>query len=230
MKGLLRIILMATVMTIATTTHSLKAQEANYKWSGGMRLGMAGYLGEYSGATPFSSPGFTASTIWSYQHDVRWSFTAIAGYSLVKGSASNISGVYPEGVPGSFTASVIDICVRAEFNFFPYGIGETYKGLKRWTPYLAAGLGVVGAKAKGTSFAVAPDIPIAFGVRYKIKPRLNLMAEISFAKTFTDVIDGVKDIYGIKSEWFKNTDWTAAVVIGFTYEFGERCPTCHYVD
>lgn len=218
--------LFATLMPASLAT----AQEAQYKWSGGMRLGMSGYLGEYSGSTPFSSPGFAAATTWSYLHDVRWSFTANLGYSLVRGSASNISGAFPEWVPGSFTASVFELNFRAEFNFFPYGIGETYKGLKRWTPYLAAGLGIVGAKAKGASFAVAPELPFAIGVKYKIKPRLNLMAEISFAKTFTDVLDGTKDIYGIKSEWFKNTDWTASLTIGFTYEFGERCATCHYVD
>lgn len=224
-----KIILILTVMTLAMPS-LLKAQEADYKWSGGLKVGMAGYLGEYSGSTPFSSPGFTASTTWSYQHDVRWSFSANAGFSVVKGSASSISGAYPSGIPDSFTASVFDLSFRAEFNFFPYGIGETYKSLRRWSPYLAAGLGIVGAKAKGASFSVAPEIPFAIGVRYKVKPRFNLMAEIGFAKTFSDMLDGVKDIYGIKSEWFKNTDWTASFTIGFTYEFGERCATCHYVD
>ena len=130
----------------------------------------------------------------------------------------------------SFSALTAEVSLRAEFNFFPYGIGETYKNLKRWTPYLAGGFGFIMASPKGESFSLAPEIPLAFGVRYKLKKQLNLKAEISITKTFTDAIDGAQDIYGIKSSWFKNTDWTTALTVGFSYEFGERCATCHYVD
>lgn len=222
---------MLTLLSISPLAGlTVQAQEADYKWDIGAKLGMGGYLGDYSGSTPFSAPGFKAAVTGAYLRDVRWSFRADLSMSTLSGSASSIPGAYPEWVPSSFSATVFELSVRAEFNFFPYGIGETYKGLRRWTPYLAAGLGVVGAKAKGESFAVAPEIPLAFGFRYKIKPRFNLMAEISLTKTFTDAIDGVKDVYGIKSEWFKNTDWTTSLTIGFTYEFGERCATCHYVD
>lgn len=206
------------------------AQEADYKWDIGMHAGMAGYLGEYNGSNMFSSPGACVAITGHYIYDTRWSFSANADFSYLNGSVSNISGDYPTALSDNFSAVVSEVDFRAEFNFFPYGIGETYKGLRRWSPYLAAGIGIVVAKPKGGDLTLAPEIPIAFGIRYKLNKRFNLMAEISLTKTFTDLIDNAKDIYGIESAWVKNTDWTSSLTVGFTYEFGERCATCHYVD
>lgn len=119
---------------------------------------------------------------------------------------------------------------RAEFNFFGYGIGETYKRLKRWSPYLSLGLGVTLASCDGTSAALS--LPMAFGVKYKLRPRLNLMAEFAMTKVFGDHVDGpqLSDLYTIKSSFLKNTDWYSTIMITISYEFGKRCATCHYVD
>lgn len=206
------------------------SQEDDYRWAVGAKLGMAGYMGEYSGSNPFARPGFTGGFTGSYNLDVRWSFSANVMVSTVSGNVSNIAGYFPENISQSFSATTGEIYFRAEFNFLPYGIGETYKGLKRWTPYLAAGIGVALAKPSGLKMTGAPELPLAFGVRFKMKERLNLFAEVSFTKTFADGIDGADDVYGIKSSWFKNTDWVAAITVGLTYEFGKRCATCHYVD
>lgn len=221
---------MATSLFIATSgPFSAKAQEAAYKWDAGVRVGMAGYLGDYS-SNVFSSPGFQGAITGRYLYDTRWSFSGNIDFSYLNGSVKNISGDYPGTIGENFSAITTEINFRAEFNFFPYGIGETYKGLKKWSPYLAVGAGVIIAKPKGGDTAFAPEIPMAFGIRYKLNKRFNLIAEISLTKTFTDGIDNAGDIYGIKSEWFKNTDWTSSLTVGFTYEFGERCATCHYVD
>ncbi len=37
-------------------------------------------------------------------------------------------------------------------------------------------------------------------------------------------------LYQIESSFIKNTDWYSNIQISVTYEFGERCQTCHYVD
>ena len=42
----------------------------------------------------------------------------------------------------SFNSQVYELTARGEFNFFAFGIGETYKRLRRWSPHLAIGVGV----------------------------------------------------------------------------------------
>lgn len=225
-----KLIIMSLVILFPYRGFGVHAQESDYAWEMGAHLGMAGYLGDYNGANPFRSPGFAVSVNGSYIYDVRWSFSANAGVSSLRGSTSNAVWEMPETTTAKFSAVAAELNFRAEFNFFPYGIGETYKSLKRYTPYLAAGVGMVMAKAKGASMGVAPEIPLVFGFKYKVNPKLNLKAELSFTKTFCDVVDGASDVYGIKSSWFHNTDWVTSLTVGVSFEFGERCPTCHYVD
>ena len=73
---------------------------------------------------------------------------------------------------------------------------------------------------------------MAFGVRYKLKERINLHAEFSMTKIFSDKVDGpdLADLNRIETDFFRNTDWVSRIVIGISYEFGKRCETCHYVD
>ncbi|MDE7136375.1 MAG: hypothetical protein K2N91_07060, partial [Muribaculaceae bacterium] len=101
------------------------------------------------------------------------------------------------------------------------GIGETYKNLRRWSPYIALGLGASVASCDGkTSFA--PTLPMAVGVKYKLKERLNLGIEFSMTKVFGDKIDQIDDPYMIESSFIKNTDWYSNISISLSYEFGNR--------
>ena len=75
-------------------------------------------------------------------------------------------------------------------------------------------------------------VPMALGVKYKIKPRLNLALEWSMTKVLGDHADGpdLSDLYLIKSSFIKNTDWYSTLRLSLTYEFGERCVECHRLD
>ena len=82
----------------------------------------------------------------------------------------------------------------------------------------------------GSFFAL--NIPMGVGIKYKFKPRWNLIAEFSMTKVFGDKVDSAEltDLYGIKSSFLKNTDWYSSLTVGITYEFGARCVTCHRID
>lgn len=206
------------------------AQNAPYKFDFGGALGMSSYLGE-ANSTLFANPGFAAEAGIRYLPNVRWAFRGTLGYSSLSGSTKKMDGYVPGDQPIDFSSSVISLGATAEFNFFPYGIGETYKQLKRWTPYLSVGIGACMAAYSG-GHPVALTMPMGFGVKYKVKPRLNLYLEFSMTKAFGDKLDGpyLNDLAGIKTSFFKNTDWYSRLCVGITYEFGERCETCHYVD
>lgn len=203
--------------------------EESYKFDFGLGLGMSGYLGDANQSNLYRHPGFAANASFRYLFDSRWAIRGMLSTESLKGNTADWNNYVPEHI--SFTSQVYDLSVRGEFNFFPFGIGETYKRLRRWSPFLSLGLGATMASVEGHSY-VALNLPMSFGVRFKLRPRFNLEATFNMTKTFSDHIDGpaLSDLYEIKSSFLKNNDWYSSITIGFTYEFGKRCVTCHRVD
>lgn len=222
--------LIAILLLLAGTVRfGASAQESTYKFDMGGQIGMSGYIGDASSSI-FSHPGFAAGLTFRYLPDVRWALRSMVNVMTISGDTNGMDDVFPGGANYNFKATVVDLQERIEFNFFPYGIGETYKRLRRWTPYLAAGIGVSMSMCDGDN-NIGFNIPMAFGVKYKARPRLNLALEFSMTKVFSDHMDGpLSDLHQIKSSFARNTDWYSNISFSVTYEFGERCATCHYVD
>ncbi|MDE6301332.1 MAG: porin family protein [Muribaculaceae bacterium] len=230
--SIIRKIFAVALLSVSAVGSYGQSAIAPYKFDFGAGLGMSGYEGDANSGFPFRHPGFTADVRAGYILDTRWAFRASLSTMGLSGSTTDMTNVLPAGTEHfDFTSQVFDLGLRGEFNFFSYGIGETYKRLRRWSPYLAVGVGVSLASSGGNT-AVAPSLPLAFGVKFKLKERLNLMGEFSMTKVFSDHVDGANmaDINGIKTDFYKNTDWFARFTIGITYEFGKRCETCHYVN
>lgn len=208
----------------------MHAQDAPYKFDFGAGIGMSGYAGDASPSI-FKHPGFEGELSFRYLPTTRWAVRGVLSMLGIKGDTADMEGVLPGGQNYTFKSQVYDLGGRVEFNFLPYGIGETYKGLRRWTPYLTIGLGVTLAVCDGSS-AFGPNIPMGAGIKYKLKERLNLGLEFTVAKVFNDHVDGpiLSDLTTIKSSFLKNNDWYSRLSFSITYEFGKRCETCHYVD
>lgn len=223
----------AAVLAVIIATHSscLSAQSAPYKFDIGASLGMSGYLGEANSANLLSHPGFVGDLRFGYIHDCRWTFRSNLSVFSLSGDTRDMGNVLPDNGAFDFKSTVYDLGARVEFNFFNYGIGETYKRLRRWSPYLALGIGAC-MSSSGGSTAAAFTVPMAFGVKFKASERINLHAEFSMTKAFSHKIDGpdIHDVNGIKKAFYKNTDWYSRFIIGISYEFGKRCETCHYID
>lgn len=232
-NGFMRKTLMAIIMTISLVSSVMpaSAQEAKYKFDIGAGVGMSGYLGDVNESNLFKHPGVAAGLSFRYIVDTRWAVRALLNAVSLSGNSADYDIVFPTGESYEFKSWAYDLGVRGEFNFFGYGVGETYKKLRRWSPYLALGIGATMASSDGST-AFAMNIPMAFGVKYKLRERLNLGLEFSMTKVFGDQVDSkhLQDMYQIKSSMLKNTDWYSAVMFSVTYEFGERCETCHYVD
>lgn len=206
-------------------------QSAPYKFDIGAQLGMSGYIGDANRSNPFAHPGFDGEISMRYLPDTRWALRAVLSTFSLSGDTRDISDVLPSGAAYSFSSQAYELSVRGEFNFLPYGIGETYKRLRRWSPYLTVGVGAA-LSASGGSTTVVPTVPMGAGIKFKATPRLNLGLEFTITKAFGDHIDGAElaDLNGIKTAFYKNTDWYSRLTIGVSYEFGPRCETCHYVE
>lgn len=225
MKRLLVILL----TLVALAAPRLQAQEETYRFDIGAQAGMAGYLGDAS-SNIFGHPGFSGGVSWRYLPDARWAVRALLNVMSLSGDTADMDDVLPGHAQYSFKSTAYDLGGRVEFNFFSYGIGESYKKLRRWSPYLTVGLGVTLATCGGES-AFGVNIPMGAGIKYKLRERWNLGLEFTMTKVFSDHVDGeLSDLYQIKSSFIKNTDWYSNISVSVTYEFGKRCSTCHYVD
>ena len=200
-----------------------------YKYEVGPTLGMTGYLGEANNGNLFKHPSVTGGGIFRYIHNSRWAFKANLNYANIRGDSGKDETQYPDGIDYSFTSNMIDLGLTAEFNFLNYGSGPAYKKLKPISPYMVAGVGFVFAICDGHNQA-SFTIPIGIGVKYKYKDRWNIGFEFTMRKEFSDRIDGLSDLFGIKHSFAKNTDWYSFAMFTVGYEFGKRCIKCNYIE
>lgn len=230
MKKALLTILIIT-LSVAAGVPGAGAQEAPYKFDIGAGLGTSGYLGDANQSNLFKHPGFAAQASFRYVANTRWAIRGVFSYATLSGNTADFTDVLPGGAQYDFKSTAYDLGARAEFNFFSYGIGETYKRLRRWSPYVGLGAGVTLASCGADGTYVAANIPMAVGVKYKVKERLNLGVEFCMTAVIGDNLDGkLKDLYTIESSMFKNTDWFSTLTITLSYEFGKRCETCNRID
>ncbi|MDE6867436.1 MAG: porin family protein, partial [Muribaculaceae bacterium] len=197
----------------------VSAQE-DYRFDIGGGIGMTGYLGDANTSNLWSRPGFDAELLFRYLPNPRWGIKTNFYVGTLSGDSSKMTNVFPDGNSYKFSTTFFELGEMAEFNFFNFGIGESYRKLKRITPYITAGLGVTCWSVEG-KFGAALNIPIGVGVKYKLSERWDLGFEFLMKKTFTDRLDGedLDDPQGIKSSFMKNTDWYSTMTVTISYQF-----------
>lgn len=185
------------------------------------------YLGDFNGSL-FKNMQPMGGAVVKFKLNPRMNWAVNIGYGKLKGDSKDAKTWYPEinENPLAFSTSLVDVSACFEYNFWPFGTGREYRGAQPLTPFIAMGVGL--AFAKCNESATAFQVPVGFGVKYKLKQRLNITAEWMMHISGSDKLDGMKDPYGIKSSgMFKNTDCFSTFQVSLTYEFMERCRTCH---
>ncbi len=216
---------------LATFLPTKTMAQEDYRFDIGAGLGMTGYLGDANTANLWSEPGWDFEVLFRYIANPRWAFKTNFYAGNLRGDSSKMTNVFPGGETFSFSTTFYELGEMVEFNFFNYGMGETYRKLKRISPYIAAGIGMTIWSIDGKTGA-AFNIPLGVGLKYKLSQRWNIGFEFLMKKTFSDRLDGeqLKDPYGIKSSFMKNTDWYSTMSLTISYEFSKRCAVCNYKD
>ncbi len=216
---------------LATFLPTKTMAQEDYRFDIGAGLGMTGYLGDANTANLWSEPGWDFEALFRYIANPRWAFKTNFYAGNLRGDSSKMTNVFPGGETFSFSTTFYELGEMVEFNFFIYGLGETYRKLKRISPYIAAGIGMTVWSIDGKTGA-AFNIPLGVGLKYKLSQRWNIGFEFLMKKTFSDRLDGeqLKDPYGIKSSFMKNTDWYSTMSLTISYEFSKRCAVCNYKD
>ncbi|MDE6384506.1 MAG: outer membrane beta-barrel protein [Paramuribaculum sp.] len=231
MKALIRHILLAVALLMVSLPVCAQKDVESYRFDAGVGVGMSGYLGDAS-VNLFGHPGIAANVGMRYLFDSRWAAKAQISMATLSGNTADMDNVLPGFAEYKFNSTVYDLGITGEANFFAYGMGETYKRLRRWTPFLSLGVGVTVAATEGGGTSAAFNIPMGVGVKFKTSRRVNLHVQFTMTKVFGDHVDSseLSDLYQIKSSFFKNTDWYSQLTFGFSYEFGPRCVTCNRID
>lgn len=224
-----RILWISALLMLLASAPKARAQE-DYRFDIGAGFGMTGYLGDANSSNLWANPGWDAEILFRYILNPRFNFKTNFYLGSLRGDSSKMDNVFPEGRSFKFSTTFYELGEMAEFHFFNYGMGENYRKLKRWTPYITAGLSVTAWKAD--KFGAALTIPFGIGFKYKPALRWNIGLEFLMKKTFTDRLDSsdLKDPMEIKSSFLKNTDWYSTLSITISYEFSKRCEQCHYKD
>lgn len=209
---------------MATTVAASAQGEPEYKLEIGAGAGVINYVGDYNSNLLKGTQPWLA-LIAKYRFDPRMALAFDIGTGKIKGTTTNVGTWYP-GAAYEFNHRVTEADLRFEYNFWAYGTGNEYRGARRFTPFVTAGLGatIYGGPEKGATM----NVPIGAGVKYKIGRRLNLTAEWAMRLTLSDKLDGSKDPYGIKSSgMFKNTDCYSVLLVSLSYDLWEKCRTCY---
>lgn len=238
-----RAFLITCIFLCGLSCHSL-AQDEVYRMELGGGVGGCFYLGDANNK-PFAHLGPMAGVVARYIFNPRMALKADLAYGHITGNTEGRffptdawSETTDGGRPGyaSFSRSLVDFGVQFEFNFWGYGIGRGYEeGYSRFTPYMLMGMGfTLAPKPVDTAFGF--NIPIGVGVKYKLKPRLNIGFEWSIRFTTTDDLDvssveGVRlnDPYGVKSAGFKNKDCYSFTRVTLTYDLFPKCINCNNI-
>lgn len=230
MKSFSFLIPLAFVLALMAAPLKCAAQE-DYRFDIGGGVGMTGYLGDANTANLMQNPSWDVELLFRYILNPRWNFKTNFYVGGLRGNSEQMTNVFPGNRNFKFTTNFYELSELVEFHFFEYGMGESYRKLKRWSPYIAAGLGLTLWGVDSHTYA---GFTIPFGVGFKFKPsrRLNLGLEFLMKKVFSDRLDGenLKDPLMIKSGFAKNTDWYSTLTLTISYEFSKRCAVCHYKE
>ena len=230
MKKTLNIVLTALLLSIASVPANAQT-DYEYRMEIGGGVGLMAYEGDFNGSILHNmqpSASLMLRRVINPYMDLRLA----ASYGKLKGSSKDVKTYLPQyqDTQYDFSTTLVDLSATYEYNFWPYGTGNDYRGAQRITPFIFAGIGTTYASTP-TGNVFTANLPLGLGIKYKVAPRLNLGIEWAIHFSLNDKLDGIADPYGIHSTgMFKNTDCFSALQLTLTYSFMPKCRTCHNDD
>lgn len=212
------------MVLIAFAGTSLNAQELEYKMELGGMVGTSFYMGDANYSAFYKNNGLAGSLMGRYNINPRQSLKFNLAYGNISGNAEGQKNKFPDA-PGhiwEFDESIVDLGCQYELAFWAYGTGKGYKGTKRLVPYIQVGLGLTYCGDELTA-----NIPFGFGVKYKLRERINVGVDWTMRFTISDDLDGISDPYGIKGGFLKNKDSYSFTMLYISYDLFPKYRKCN---
>lgn len=229
-------LLLLVLMPICT----MADDDLEYKLEVGGGLGPCFYKGD-ANSTPFGHMSLMGGVMVRRVFNPRMVLKSNLAVGNVRGNSSGVfipSDAYTPGADGgmptkvNFNRNLMDLGAQFEFNFWGYGMDRGYKGFSRITPYITMGAGLTMIMGGGGVNA-GLNIPMGVGVKYKVRPRLNIGAEWTFRFTTSDKLDWKKSApqlsepYNTESAFFKNKDSYSFLWLFITYDMCPKLRRCN---
>ena len=209
-------------------------EEEEYTKEWGASLGLNSLLDDTTSSIVGNLHGSMGASV-RFLFNPRMALRTEMGVHFIGGDTGGVKDFYPDYVDQVGTArrfyrhsgTIFDLAALYELNFFSYAYRPGYQGHRRFTPYLQMGLGFAFST---TGRTVTPWVPLGFGVKYKLRPRLNVGLDWTMRFSLSDRLDGFDAPHGLKSDFFRNQDHLGLLRVTLTYDFSPRCPTCNKAD
>jgi opacity protein-like surface antigen len=195
------------ILFLLLFSYNLKAQT----WEFGAGVGAAGYMGDLNMSDPIKPSGPSFGLFAKYNFNGFLALRANYSFGIIAAADSNSNSAQLRQRNLSFTTSLNEVSVMAEFNFLNY-IPEV--GRNRYTPYFYVGIAAVnynpttvfngqkydlrpleteGQKKPYPTSAIA--IPYGAGIKYNISGSVTLGFELGYRNPNTDYLDDVGGYY-----------------------------------
>lgn len=230
----MRIVIIFLLLANGVSLYSQKSLE------GGVLAGGLYYLGEINPNQQVHLIKPSAGLFLRQNLNKRWAVRA----SFIAGSIAADDKEFDNGFQQqrniNFNSSLLDISAQAEFNFFPYKLGAT-RHTSSYTPYVASGFGFLLVSNSIEPYNIV--IPMSVGVKISITKKIEIGAELSVKKTFSDYLDNLsgkeyelakmesesKIKYKQKATFYKK-DWYTFVGVFITYKIFQSGGVCKAYD
>ncbi|MGZ3944181.1 MAG: type IX secretion system protein PorG [Mucilaginibacter sp.] len=186
-------------------------------WEFGGTLGAAGYMGDLNPNNPLKPSGISFGAFAQRNFDGYWSAKLQYTFGEIAADDKNSSDPQFQTRNLSFNTKLNEVALIGEFNFFRY-IPEV--GQNRFTPFIYAGVGVVGytptANYQGHTYDLrslmtegqskpypgsALTMPYGAGIKYDFAGKWNFTADIGYRHPRTDYLDDVSGNYAPKNKF-----------------------------
>ena len=195
------------VILLFFLSYNLKAQT----WEFGGGAGAAGYMGDLNTSDPIKPSGPSFGIFAKYNFNGYLAIRANYGFGIIAAADSNSSNPQFRQRNLSFTTTLSEVSLMAEFNFMRYIPSVTNS---KWTPYFYLGLAAVNYNPttvfNGQKYDLRPletegqkkpyptmaiGIPYGLGFKYNLTSSVTVGLELGYRNPNTDYLDDVGGYY-----------------------------------
>ncbi len=197
----------------------------------GLFVGTSQYNGDVNMTNPYYSPHWTAALHLRKTYNYRYSWRVSISYGELKGYDTDFSNKYQQHRKHDFTKThIYEMASLVEFNFFDITPNEKDHN---FSPVLIGGAGIFYSEELKLKEMIC--FPVGLGLKYKLASNLELMAEWTFRKTYTDKLDQLDaDALGYKRykqiSFNKTNDWYSLLGVTLLINFMSDSAPCHIYD
>lgn len=219
-------ILLTTTILILLSPVILFAQRRDVDF--GFILGTMQYNGDVNMTKPFYSPQPCIGGIFRKNFNPHYSLRFGVTYGQLKADDWDFENSYQQNRSYYFDdTKILEFSSMVEFNFYEV---TPNKKEKNFSPFVVGGLGVM--YIEGLKWTEAFNIPLGLGLKYKLLPKLELRAEWTWRKTFTDGLDHLADkandgyLQYKQISFSKTKDWFSVLGISLLFNFSDEKIPC----